>query len=271
MEALGLDRPYVVGCSIGGKIALDPACRLGKRLGGAVAMAADAGLDPAAGRAMARGLERELEAFAAPHRPDLLRDARGGGPDGATRAPALDRRHAPPRGPRRVHVRPDRLGVARRVVQAAVGALPGPLGGRRRRPPGGRGEGAARRGPHPQRATRCSTASATTRWRKSTTSRSSWTAGCATSAALEIPKRLALQLRSAFQVRALCGGLVGASPERPGDDVSGADAPLGEAGGDASDFLDRPADEGGRSRGSRGALFGGDAWFARWRTRANMA
>lgn len=70
IEALGLDRPYVVGCSIGGKIALDLACRLGEKLSGVVAMAADAGLDPAAGRAMARGLERELEDSAAPSRTD---------------------------------------------------------------------------------------------------------------------------------------------------------------------------------------------------------
>ena len=46
---------------------------------------------------------------------------------------------------------------------------------------------------------------------------------------------------------------------------------MGEAGGDAADLLDRPSDEGGRSRGSRGALFGGGARFARWRTVANMA
>ena len=82
---------------------------------------------------------------------------------------------------------------------------------------------------------------------------------------------LELQLPSPLQVRALCGGLVGASPERPGDDVRGADAPLDEAGGDAADLLDRSSDEGGCSRGSRGALFGGGARFARWRTRASMA
>jgi hypothetical protein len=36
----------------------------------------------------------------------------------------------------------------------------------------------------------------------------------------------------------LCGGLVGSSPERPSDDVSGLDLALCEAGRDASDFLD---------------------------------
>jgi pimeloyl-ACP methyl ester carboxylesterase len=42
IDQLGLDRPYVVGCSIGGKITLDIATRIPDRLSGAVAMAADA-------------------------------------------------------------------------------------------------------------------------------------------------------------------------------------------------------------------------------------
>jgi hypothetical protein len=33
-------------------------------------------------------------------------------------------------------------------------------------------------------------------------------------------------------------GLVGAPPQRPGDDVSGLDTPVGELDGDAADFLD---------------------------------
>jgi hypothetical protein len=41
---------------------------------------------------------------------------------------------------------------------------------------------------------------------------------------------------------ALGFGLMGSSPERPCDDVSGLDAPSGKAYCDASDFLDRPAD-----------------------------
>ncbi len=67
---LGLDRPNVAGCSIGGKIALDLAVRCGSRLAGVVAMAADAGLDPGKGAAMARGLEREMSDSAAPSRSD---------------------------------------------------------------------------------------------------------------------------------------------------------------------------------------------------------
>jgi pimeloyl-ACP methyl ester carboxylesterase len=70
IDAFGLDRPFVAGCSIGGKIALDLACRRGATLRGVVAMAADAGMDKTAGRAFARGLERELEDSAAPSRSD---------------------------------------------------------------------------------------------------------------------------------------------------------------------------------------------------------
>jgi pimeloyl-ACP methyl ester carboxylesterase len=67
---LGVDAPFVVGCSIGGKIALDLAIRCGRRLSGVVAMAADGGMAPGAGAGMARGLERELEDSAAPSRSD---------------------------------------------------------------------------------------------------------------------------------------------------------------------------------------------------------
>jgi D-arabinose 1-dehydrogenase-like Zn-dependent alcohol dehydrogenase len=49
---------------------------------------------------------------------------------------------------------------------------------------------------------------------------------------------LALQLRFCSDMGLLCGGLVGSSPERPSDDVSGLDLALCEAGRDASDFLD---------------------------------
>jgi pimeloyl-ACP methyl ester carboxylesterase len=66
IDLLGLERPYVVGCSIGGKIALDLATRMGDDLAGAVAMAADAH-NPAL---KVRGLERELEDAAAPSRTD---------------------------------------------------------------------------------------------------------------------------------------------------------------------------------------------------------
>jgi pimeloyl-ACP methyl ester carboxylesterase len=67
---LRLDAPFVVGCSIGGKISLDLAIRCGRRLSGVVAMAADSGMPAHAGAAMARGLERELEDSAAPSRSD---------------------------------------------------------------------------------------------------------------------------------------------------------------------------------------------------------
>ncbi len=70
LQEMAPDRPAVVGCSIGGKIALDLACRVGPALRGVVAMAADAGLEPAAGRAFARSMERELEDSAAPSRSD---------------------------------------------------------------------------------------------------------------------------------------------------------------------------------------------------------
>lgn len=63
---LELQRPYVVGCSIGGKIALDLAVRAGDELAGVVAMAADARNTAL----RVRGLERELEDAAAPSRTD---------------------------------------------------------------------------------------------------------------------------------------------------------------------------------------------------------
>ncbi|WP_028933345.1 alpha/beta fold hydrolase [Pseudonocardia spinosispora] len=67
MERLGLDEPFVVGCSIGGKIALDLACRASERLSGVVAMAADAWTG---GRPSVRALRRELVDVAAPSRTD---------------------------------------------------------------------------------------------------------------------------------------------------------------------------------------------------------
>ena len=67
IDRLGLDRPFVVGCSIGGKIALDIAVRIGERLSGVVAMAADAWTG---GRPSVSGLRRELADVAAPSRAD---------------------------------------------------------------------------------------------------------------------------------------------------------------------------------------------------------
>ncbi|MGC1582802.1 MAG: hypothetical protein WA766_15040, partial [Candidatus Acidiferrales bacterium] len=54
---------------------------------------------------------------------------------------------------------------------------------------------------------------------------------------------LALQLRFPFEVCVARFGLVGATPERPCDDMGGLDAPLSKLDGDAADFLDRPADQ----------------------------
>jgi len=55
--------------------------------------------------------------------------------------------------------------------------------------------------------------------------------------------RLALQLRFVFDVSVSCSGLVSASPEGPCNDVSRANAPLGQAHRDAPDLLNRPADQ----------------------------
>ncbi|MGY2082766.1 alpha/beta fold hydrolase [Blastococcus sp. SYSU DS0539] len=66
LELLEVERPFVVGCSIGGKIALDLAVRAGGSLAGVVAMAADARNS----RTSVSGLRRELEDAAAPSRSD---------------------------------------------------------------------------------------------------------------------------------------------------------------------------------------------------------
>lgn len=66
LAALDADQPFVVGCSIGGKIALDIAVRAGNDLAGVVAMEADARNT----RTSVPGLERELEDAAAPSRSD---------------------------------------------------------------------------------------------------------------------------------------------------------------------------------------------------------
>lgn len=69
IKGLGLDRPFVVGCSIGGRISLDLAARMGDRLGGVVAMAAHGQRDSHP-RLTVHGLERELVDSAAPSRAD---------------------------------------------------------------------------------------------------------------------------------------------------------------------------------------------------------
>src|ERR1700759_1305812 len=55
---------------------------------------------------------------------------------------------------------------------------------------------------------------------------------------------LALQLHFLFKMRGACGGLMGPSPERPGDDVSGLDVLLVQPHGHAADLLHRPAGQG---------------------------
>ncbi|MGO4203511.1 alpha/beta fold hydrolase [Rhodococcus sp. TAF43] len=64
LDALGIGRPYVIGCSIGGKLTLDLATRPERPLAGAIAMAAEAG----PGRVNVAGLRRELEDVAGPSR-----------------------------------------------------------------------------------------------------------------------------------------------------------------------------------------------------------
>lgn len=67
MDELALDRPYVMGCSIGGKITLDIATKISDRLSGVVAMAAHAERGRAADAA---ALERGSEDASSPSRTD---------------------------------------------------------------------------------------------------------------------------------------------------------------------------------------------------------
>src|SRR3546814_12736158 len=69
------------------------------------------------------------------------------------------------------------------------------------------------------------------------------------------------------EMRSLCLGLIGSSPERPCDDVGGVDPALRHPRCDASDFLDRPADH--RRVGRVG--FGGGAELDLWRIVSIMA
>ncbi|ANZ27771.1 3-oxoadipate enol-lactonase [Rhodococcus sp. WB1] len=64
LDALDVHRPYVLGCSIGGKLTLELATRPDRPLAGAVAMEAEAG----PGRVNVSGLRRELEDVAGPSR-----------------------------------------------------------------------------------------------------------------------------------------------------------------------------------------------------------
>ena len=88
--------------------------------------------------------------------------------------------------------------------------------------------------------------------------------------------RLALQLHFHFEVctpemGTTSLGLVGASPQRPGDDVSGLEAPVGELDGDAADFMDRPTDQLRRFCRRGGSVFLGGTALAWWRMALIMA
>jgi pimeloyl-ACP methyl ester carboxylesterase len=66
LDRLGIERAYLVGCSIGGRIVLDLAARAPERVLGAIAMAAN----PRADLLSERGLRRELEDSTSPSRGD---------------------------------------------------------------------------------------------------------------------------------------------------------------------------------------------------------
>jgi len=66
IERLKLEAPVIVGCSIGGEIALDVATLMGDKISAVIAMAASAG----PGQINVNGLQRELEDIAAPSRTD---------------------------------------------------------------------------------------------------------------------------------------------------------------------------------------------------------
>jgi len=66
---------------------------------------------------------------------------------------------------------------------------------------------------------------------------------------------LALQLHFSFEVSAACVGLVSSPPERPCENTVDRDAPLSELDSDATDFLDRPANQERCLVGRRGGVF----------------
>jgi hypothetical protein len=80
-------------------------------------------------------------------------------------------------------------------------------------------------------------------------------------ASLTSVKILALQLRFSLDVSVSCGGLMSASPEGPGDDASGLDAPLRKLHRHTPDLLNRPADQSAARRALL-FIFGGGIWFA---------
>jgi hypothetical protein len=66
---------------------------------------------------------------------------------------------------------------------------------------------------------------------------------------------LALQLHFLSEVSAASVGLVSTPPERPCENTVDRDAPLSELDSDATDFLDRPADQERRLNDRRGNVF----------------
>src|SRR3954451_23634241 len=82
---------------------------------------------------------------------------------------------------------------------------------------------------------------------------------------------LALQLQFWLDVSLLCGGLMGAAPEGPGDDGGGFDLALHQARGNSADFLYRPADQRRLLRIIVRLLFGGAEVLALWRMAASIA
>lgn len=58
-----------------------------------------------------------------------------------------------------------------------------------------------------------------------------------------VHRDLALQLHFSSEVSAASLSLVSSPPERPCENTVDRDAPLSELGSDATDFLDRPADQ----------------------------
>src|SRR5690349_316945 len=69
----------------------------------------------------------------------------------------------------------------------------------------------------------------------------------------------------------LRGGLMGAAPEGPGDNLGGLDLALRQAASNASDFLHRPADQPRLLRIILRRLFGGVAMLAWRRMAASIA
>ena len=68
-------------------------------------------------------------------------------------------------------------------------------------------------------------------------------------------KHLALQLHFLSAVSASGVGLVSSPPERPCENTVDRDAPLSELDSDATDFLDRPADQERRFERGRDDVF----------------